>query len=79
MRVSRRAAITRLGSAGAGLALAPAIIRGQSGPLVVAGQPVEMIVASLSPTTIRLTVVPLSEPARFPTMARSREARTDRP
>ncbi len=66
MRVSRRAAITRLGSAGAGLALAPAIIRGQSGPLVVAGQPVEMIVASLSPTTIRLTVVPLSDAGALP-------------
>ena len=43
--VSRRAALARLGVAGAGLVLAPAILRGQSSPIVVAGRPVEIVIA----------------------------------
>jgi alpha-glucosidase/alpha-D-xyloside xylohydrolase len=40
-----------------------AVLGGQTAPLVVAGQPVEVIVASVSPATVRLTVVPLAGPA----------------
>jgi alpha-glucosidase (family GH31 glycosyl hydrolase) len=57
--VSRREILKQLGSAGAGLLIAPQIIRGQSSNIVIAGKPVEIVVASLSPTTVRLTVRPL--------------------
>ncbi len=57
--VSRRDALKRLGMAGAGLILARGIIRGQSTDIVVAGKPVEIGVYMLSPSTVRLTVLPI--------------------
>jgi alpha-glucosidase (family GH31 glycosyl hydrolase) len=58
-RWSRRAALKTFGSASAGVLLAPTVLRSQSAPLVVNGTPVEVMVASISPSTVRLTVVPI--------------------
>jgi alpha-glucosidase/alpha-D-xyloside xylohydrolase len=48
-----------LGAAGAGMTAASVVLRGQAAPIVVNGQPVEVIVASVSPATVRLTVAAL--------------------
>jgi alpha-glucosidase (family GH31 glycosyl hydrolase) len=45
--------------AGTGVVLARSVIRGQSLPIVVADRPVEIVVASVSPLTVRVTVVPI--------------------
>src|SRR5262245_14856956 len=55
-RPSRRNALKHLAAAGVGAALHPVVIRGQSAPLRVAGMPVEIAVASISPVTVRVTV-----------------------
>ena len=52
---SRREALKNLGAAGAGVVLAGGIIRGQAAPIRLAGMPVEIAVASISPTTVRIT------------------------
>src|SRR5580765_754276 len=58
--VSRRDLLKQLGTAGAGLLLAPQVIRGSSpADIMVAGKPVEIVVASPSPNTVRITVVPI--------------------
>jgi alpha-glucosidase/alpha-D-xyloside xylohydrolase len=58
--LSRRDALKHLGAASAGLALGGGVIRGQASPIVVAGQPAEIAVASVSATTVRITVRPLA-------------------
>jgi alpha-glucosidase (family GH31 glycosyl hydrolase) len=58
--VSRREVLKQLGTAGAGVLLAPQAIRGQSPTIVIAGTPVEIAIASLSPMTARITVVPIA-------------------
>ena len=50
--VSRRRALKQLGAASAGLLLGGKIIRGRAAHIVIAGQPVEIEVASLSDTII---------------------------
>ena len=55
-RPSRRNALKHLAAAGVGAAFHPVIIRGQSAPIRVAGMPVEIAVASISPVTVRVTV-----------------------
>jgi alpha-glucosidase (family GH31 glycosyl hydrolase) len=55
----RRDVLKQLGLAGAGAALGGGIIRGQAAPIVVAGKRVEIAVASVSPSTVRITVLPL--------------------
>jgi alpha-glucosidase/alpha-D-xyloside xylohydrolase len=58
--VSRREALKRLGVVGAGLAVGRRqFLRGQAKEIVVAGQPVEISVTSLSPATARLTLQPI--------------------
>ena len=57
--VSRRHALQQLGAAGAGAVLSGGILRGQSRAIRVAGAPVEILVASISPSTVRVTVLPL--------------------
>jgi alpha-glucosidase/alpha-D-xyloside xylohydrolase len=57
--ISRRDALKHLGAAGAGLALGGSILRGRFQDIVVAGHPVELAVATLSPSTVRLTLLPL--------------------
>lgn len=63
--VSRRQALKQIGVAGAGMLFA-GTIRGQSVPIVVAGEPVEIAVWSLSPTTACITVRPLRQGAPAP-------------
>jgi alpha-glucosidase/alpha-D-xyloside xylohydrolase len=61
-QVSRREAIKRLGAAGAGTFLGFAG-RPSAGPraedIVIAGKPVEIVVASLSPATVRISALPI--------------------
>jgi alpha-glucosidase (family GH31 glycosyl hydrolase) len=57
--VSRRDVLKQLGTASAGVLLAPQVIRGQSSSIVIAGTPVEIVIASLSPMTTRITVAPI--------------------
>jgi alpha-glucosidase/alpha-D-xyloside xylohydrolase len=58
--VSRREALKQLGVVGAGLAVGRRqFLRGQAKEIVVAGQPVEISVTSLSPATARLTLQPI--------------------
>jgi len=66
--VSRREVLKRIGKATAGLALTGGVIRGQSTDIVVAGKPVEIAVASVSPTTVRITVLPIEggQPTALP-------------
>jgi alpha-glucosidase/alpha-D-xyloside xylohydrolase len=55
-RPSRRNALKHLAAAGLGAALRPVVLRGQSAPIRVAGMPVEIAVASVSPVMVRVTV-----------------------
>jgi alpha-glucosidase/alpha-D-xyloside xylohydrolase len=88
MRPNRREALKQFGAAGASLAFA-GVIRGQSGDIVINGKPVEIVVSSVSPTTVRITALPL-EPGNpgavpvdgalvqaewGPVLARARDAR----
>jgi alpha-glucosidase/alpha-D-xyloside xylohydrolase len=57
--LTRRIALKRLGTAGAGFILTRGIIRGQSEDIVIAGKPVEIIVSMLSPSTVRISVRPI--------------------
>jgi alpha-glucosidase (family GH31 glycosyl hydrolase) len=58
--VSRREILKQLGTAGAGVLLAPQVIRGQSpADIIVAGVAVEIVVSSLSLNTVRITVMPI--------------------
>ena len=59
MSVSRRRAIKALAMAGTGFGLTPTIIRGQSSPIVVAGKPVEISIATVSRSTVRISVRPI--------------------
>jgi alpha-glucosidase (family GH31 glycosyl hydrolase) len=67
-RLSRRDALKRLGATGAGIVLGPHTIRGRGADIMVAGQPVEIVVAALSPNTVRLTIQPIIDgrPAPVP-------------
>ena len=66
--ITRRDALKQLGVAGAGLALSPllpsvaaGVIRGEYADIIVAGQPVEIAVFSVSPRTVRISVQPLQD------------------
>jgi alpha-glucosidase/alpha-D-xyloside xylohydrolase len=58
-RIPRRDALKRIGIAGAGVALGGQFIRGSAAPIVVGGRQVEIAVASVTPHTVRVTLVPL--------------------
>src|SRR5262245_9328433 len=60
-RIPRRDALKTIGAAGAGLALGGGILRGQATDIIVAGQPVEIAVSSVSQMTVRVTVRPLKD------------------
>jgi alpha-glucosidase (family GH31 glycosyl hydrolase) len=59
--ISRREAVKQLTKAGAGIGsvLVGGIVRGQSDTIVVAGRRVEIVVSSISPTTVRITALPV--------------------
>ena len=65
-RIDRRDALKQIGAAGVGLAFGGGIIRGQSTDIVVAGQPVEIAVSSVSAATVRVTVRPLQDGTAAP-------------
>ena len=55
-RISRREAVSRLATVAT--ALAPVrVVRGQAQPFIVAGKPVEVVIASISSSTLRISVV----------------------
>lgn len=66
--LNRRDALKHIGAAGAGVIFTGGIIRGQSTPIVIAGKPVEIAIAAVSPSTVRITVLPLEsgKPAPVP-------------
>jgi len=59
-RVPRRTALKQLGVAGAGAMLVGRWAGAQGRPITIAGRPVEISIASVSDTTVRLTVAPMS-------------------
>jgi alpha-glucosidase (family GH31 glycosyl hydrolase) len=61
--VSRRKALKTIGAAGVGAVLAPAVVRGQSSTIVVNGKPVEIAIASISASTVRISVLPIAASA----------------
>ncbi|HEX5214986.1 MAG TPA: TIM-barrel domain-containing protein [Vicinamibacterales bacterium] len=64
--VTRRDAIKQLGAAGAAVALGGGVIRGQGADIVVGGSPVEIVVTSVSPVTVRILVLPIAAGAVAP-------------
>ena len=58
--MNRRQALKRIGQATAGFALSGGVIRGQDASIVVAGSPVEIAVASVSPSNVRISILPIS-------------------
>jgi alpha-glucosidase len=66
-RISRRGALKHLGAVLAASSF-PRVIRGETADIIVAGQPVEIAVWSLTPTTVRLTVRNIQDgrPAAIP-------------
>jgi alpha-glucosidase (family GH31 glycosyl hydrolase) len=61
--VTRREAVKQFGFAGTGLVLARVVIRGAQGDITLAGRPVEIAIASVSRTTVRITISPVAETA----------------
>jgi alpha-glucosidase (family GH31 glycosyl hydrolase) len=59
-RFTRRQALKRIGTSGAGFLLTRGLIRGRTGDIIVAGKPVEIAVSALSPVTVRLTIQPIA-------------------
>ena len=57
--MTRREALKQITTAGAGVALSGGIIRGQAAEVLIGGKPVEIAVSSLSPATVRITLLPL--------------------
>ncbi len=57
--IRRRIALKQLATAGAGVVLAPTILRGQASPIIFAGKRVEIAIASVSRDTVRIIVVPI--------------------
>ncbi|MGH7621184.1 MAG: twin-arginine translocation signal domain-containing protein, partial [Gemmatimonadaceae bacterium] len=75
--LSRREALKRLGVIGAGAALAPAHLIGGGSEIVIAGQPVEIAVASVSSATVRITVQPIVTGRAAPLVATGELAAED--
>ena len=60
METTRREALTRVVAASAGFALTPRVMWGQDANITVAARPVQIAVASVSASTIRITISPVS-------------------
>jgi len=58
--LSRRDALKQIAAAGAGVVVSGGIIRGQAAPIRIAGVPVEIAVASLSASTVRITAAAIA-------------------
>ena len=59
MATSRRTAMKQLTMAGAGLAMMRTAIWGRQSTVTVAGRPVEIVVQAISPSTVRVRVLPI--------------------
>src|SRR5262249_18380543 len=57
--VSRREVLEKIGKAGASVLLGGGVLRGENSDIVIGGQFVEIVVRSLSPSTVRISVVPM--------------------
>ncbi len=68
-RFSRRDVLKAAGQAGAGLLLIPSASTGQRTDIVLGGRPVEIVVSSVSPLTVRLSAMPIE--GGVPTIALS--------
>ena len=59
-RPSRRTALKQIAGAGVGATITPITIRGQTAPIRIAGMPVQIAIASVSPVTLRITVAAIA-------------------
>jgi len=57
--LNRRDVLKGLGALGAGAMFPAAVLRGQDVPIVVAGRAVEIVIASVSATTVRIGLLPI--------------------
>jgi alpha-glucosidase (family GH31 glycosyl hydrolase) len=57
---SRRTALKQIAAAGVAATVTPITIRGQGAPIRIAGMPVEIAIASVSPVTVRITVAAIA-------------------
>src|SRR5688500_12127554 len=57
--IPRRTVLKQIGLAGAGVMLSGGVFRGQSAPIRIAGRAVEIAVASVTASTVRITVLPI--------------------
>ena len=64
--ITRRDALKQITTAGAGMSSSRGIIRGQAPGILIGGKPVEISVSSLSPSTVRITLLPLEASAPTP-------------
>lgn len=65
---TRREVLKRIAAAGAGCAVSPCVVWGQDSSITVAGRPVQIAIASVSPSTVRVSVQPLIGGAAQPVM-----------
>lgn len=65
---SRRDVLKGFGALGAASVLPAAVLRGQDVPIAVAGRAVEVVIASVSPATVRISILPIEagRPAPVP-------------
>ena len=62
-RLSRRQALQQIATAGAGAMLAPAVLFGQQGDIVINGVPVRVAVSEVKPWGARITLLPIADRA----------------
>src|SRR5687768_409982 len=72
-RPSRRTALKQIAAAGVAATITPITIRGQSAPIRIAGMPVEIAIASVSPVTVRITVAAIAGTGGVPDDGARRE------
>ena len=56
---TRRDALKQIAAAGIGCAVSPGAVWGQDSSITIAGRPVQIAIASVSPSTVRITISPL--------------------
>ena len=56
---TRRDALKQIAAAGIGCAVSPGVVWGQDSSIAIAGRPVQIAIASVSPSTVRITISPL--------------------
>ena len=56
---TRRDALKHIAAAGIGCAASPGVVWGQDASIAIAGRPAQIAIASVSPSTVRITISPL--------------------